>query len=241
MRICLPDRTVLALVLATLLTGCGQKGALYLPITTKSVVAPLVSDQLADINGVSLRYQLSGMGSRSIVLLHAAGMTLESWDDVMPMLNTSHRVLRYDLRGSGRSAKIDGAVTLDDAVADLRGLLDRVGFNQPVTLVGGAVGAAIALRFASTYPEHANAVLALSPVIDVAESQTAWPRIRCPVWIVAARPDQAQSVESMQAIADAIPAGMGHVELLDSAQPKAIQSPELPRPLLQKFLSAVEH
>src|ERR1700748_282811 len=38
----------------------------------------------AEINGVGLRYELSGHGARTLVLVHEMGGSLESWDDVAP-------------------------------------------------------------------------------------------------------------------------------------------------------------
>ncbi|MFT3906725.1 MAG: alpha/beta hydrolase [Steroidobacteraceae bacterium] len=116
-----------------------------------------------EANGVSLRYELTGQGGHTIVLLHEMGMTLESWDLILPQLAASHRVLRYDLRGFGLSEKIRGVITFEDEVADLRALLDKLGISGKVTLVGGAVGAAVALDFAATYPERVEGVFAMSP------------------------------------------------------------------------------
>ena len=116
----------------------------------------------AQVNQTSLRYQLTGTGARTIVLLHELGLTLESWDDVIGELSRTLRVLRYDLRGFGLSEKLRGAVTIEDEVEDLRALLDDLGISEPVTLVGGAVGGAIALRFAAAHPQRVAAVMALS-------------------------------------------------------------------------------
>ena len=122
----------------------------------------------AQVNQTSLRYQLAGNGPRTIVLLHELGMSLESWDDIVGELSSAHRVLRYDLRGFGLSEKLRGAVTIEDEVEDLRALLDHLRIPEPVTLVGGALGGAIALRFAAAQPQRAAAVMALSPAGDVA-------------------------------------------------------------------------
>jgi 3-oxoadipate enol-lactonase len=121
----------------------------------------------AHVNQTSLRYQLVGAGPRTVVLLHELGMSLESWDDIVLDLSRSHRVLRYDLRGFGLSEKLRGAVTIDDEVDDLRALLDHLGMSDRVTLVGGALGGAIALRFAAAHPQRVAAVMALSPAGDV--------------------------------------------------------------------------
>ena len=58
-----------------------------------------------DINGAGLRYELSGEGPKTLVLVHEMGGSLESWDQVMPMLLPGRRILRYDWRGAGMSEK----------------------------------------------------------------------------------------------------------------------------------------
>jgi 3-oxoadipate enol-lactonase len=121
----------------------------------------------AHVNQTSLRYQVSGTGRRTIVLVHELAMSLESWDDIVGELSSSNRVLRYDLRGFGLSEKLRGAVSIEDEVEDLRALLDSLGMSEPVTLVGSALGGAIVLRFAATHPERVAAVMALSPAGDV--------------------------------------------------------------------------
>lgn len=121
----------------------------------------------AQLNQTSLRYQLVGNGARTVVLLHELGLSLESWDDIVGPLAREHRVLRYDLRGFGLSEKLRGVVTIEDEVDDLNGLLDYLRISDPVTLVGGALGGAIALRFAAAHPERVAAVMSLSPSGDV--------------------------------------------------------------------------
>ena len=66
-----------------------------------------------EVNGVALRYELSGGGPSTIVLIHEMGGTLESWGAVAPRLATTRRVLRYDFRGAGLSEKARGVLTID--------------------------------------------------------------------------------------------------------------------------------
>jgi 3-oxoadipate enol-lactonase len=90
-------------------------------------------------------------------------MALESWDYVAPVLANTHRVLRYDLRGYGLSQAIKGPFSIDDELADLRELLKALGITGKVHLVGGAIGGAVALKFAADYPELTANVIAISP------------------------------------------------------------------------------
>jgi pimeloyl-ACP methyl ester carboxylesterase len=98
-----------------------------------------------------------------VVLLHEMQMTLESWDGILPTLQPGRRILRYDLRGFGLSEKIRGPVSFQDEVEDLHALLEALHIQGPVTLIGGAVGGAVALKYAATYPGQVRAVAVTSP------------------------------------------------------------------------------
>ncbi len=56
-----------------------------------------------EVNGTSLRYECSGSGLTTLVLVHGMGGTLDSWDQVLPALVNGRRILRYDTRGAGLS------------------------------------------------------------------------------------------------------------------------------------------
>src|SRR6185437_10212344 len=116
-----------------------------------------------EVNGTSLRHELSGNGPTTLVLVHEMGGTLDSWDQPLPALNSGRRVLRYDTRGAGLSEKIRGAVTWDEMAGDIAALLDALGIAGKVALAGIAVGAAIAVHFAGRYPARAGALVLHGP------------------------------------------------------------------------------
>jgi 3-oxoadipate enol-lactonase len=121
-----------------------------------------------EVNGTSLRYELSGSGKTTLVLVHEMGGTLDSWDRVLPALNNTRQVLRYDTRGAGLSEKIDGRVTFDDMADDVAALLDALGIKGKVALAGTAVGAAIAIHFAVRHAARTGALVVTSPATGVA-------------------------------------------------------------------------
>src|SRR5882757_4580582 len=101
--------------------------------------------EFIELNGVALRYKLTGKGDRTLVLIHEMGGSLESWDDVVPRFAGSRRVLRYDARGAGLSQKVRGQLGVDTMANDIVALLDALGIAGKVALAGVAVGGAIAL------------------------------------------------------------------------------------------------
>ncbi len=116
-----------------------------------------------EVNGTSLRYELSGEGPTTLVLVHEMGGSLDSWDQTIPAFINSRRVLRYDCRGAGMSQKIKGSVTWDQQADDLKALLDALGVTGKVALAGMAVGAAICAHFAVRYPDRAAGLVLHGP------------------------------------------------------------------------------
>ena len=124
-----------------------------------------------ELNGVALRYELSGAGERALVLVHEMGGSLESWDGAAPHFEGARRVLRYDTRGAGMSQKARGELTFSTMASDIAALLDVLGINGKVALAGVAVGGAIALQFAAQYPQRTSAVVAGSPATGIAAAR----------------------------------------------------------------------
>ncbi|MEO8713967.1 MAG: alpha/beta hydrolase [Acetobacteraceae bacterium] len=125
-----------------------------------------------EVNGTSLRYDIAGHGPTTLVLVHEMGGTLESWEQVLPALSRTRRVVRYDTRGAGMSEKIRGGVTFDTMAADLIALLDALGIER-VALAGCAVGGGIVLHTAARFPARVRAVVAMGPAIGVAPDRRA--------------------------------------------------------------------
>lgn len=121
-----------------------------------------------ELGGVGLRYELSGKGDRTLVLVHEMAGSLESFDGVAPKFAGSRRVLRYDTRGAGMSQKIRGELGIDTMADDIAGLLDALGIAGKVALAGVALGGAIALHFAARHPDRTSAVAVSSPATGVA-------------------------------------------------------------------------
>ena len=100
---------------------------------------------LAEVNGARLYYEASGKGP-AVVLVHGGLVDSRMWDAQMKPLSKRFRVVRYDIRGYGRSP----APTVEYYPhEDLRALLDYLKIER-ATVVGlslggfGYMGAALA-------------------------------------------------------------------------------------------------
>lgn len=116
-------------------------------------------------NGLSFHTQALGAGPPAVMLHGLLIGSMTTWYfGAAPRLARSHRVLLYDLRGHGKSARAHRGYDLATMVRDLDALLANF-TGEPATLVGHSYGALTALRFAMLHPERvARLVLVEAPL-----------------------------------------------------------------------------
>jgi 3-oxoadipate enol-lactonase len=115
-----------------------------------------------EVDGRSTYLERRGSG-RPVVLVHALGMSVRSWDPVAERLARAAEVIAYDYRGHGRTEKgIAGTCAIPELTDDLAALLARLGLGQ-VLVVGLAVGAMIAQQLAVEHPGAVAALVLASP------------------------------------------------------------------------------
>ena len=106
---------------------------------------------MAEVNGTKLYYETAGKGP-AVVLVHGGLVDSRQWDDQMKEFAKHHRVVRYDLRGFGRSA---AAPQPFSHIEDLRALMDFLKIER-ATVVGLSLGGIIAADFALEHPERVD-------------------------------------------------------------------------------------
>lgn len=112
----------------------------------------------AEVDGGRLYYETSGNGP-AIVLIHAGFLDLRMWDPQVPVFSKTHRVIRYDARGFGKSHIARS--TYSD-YKDLRALLYHLRVKT-ASLVGVSNGGRIAADFAVEYPTMLDHLVLVSP------------------------------------------------------------------------------
>ncbi|ADH87563.1 alpha/beta hydrolase fold protein [Ancylobacter novellus DSM 506] len=93
-----------------------------------------------------------------IVLSNSLAADLTMWDDQIPFLTRSYRVLRYDTRGHGRSSAPNGPYSFDMLVADFIAVMDRFDVRQ-ADVLGLSMGGMTALGVGLAYPERVNRLI----------------------------------------------------------------------------------
>jgi pimeloyl-ACP methyl ester carboxylesterase len=126
------------------------------PVATVSKlrsVAP-IRPLFDDVNVV-----VTGTGPHTVVLLHGFSDNLQTWRRVVPALAVEHQVVAIDLPGHGATTRSWTAPLLA-GYADLVGeVLDALGVDTPVSLMGNSMGAAVSAVFAAAHPERVDAVV----------------------------------------------------------------------------------
>ena len=96
---------------------------------------------------VGLRYAEEGRGE-AVVLVHAIGCDMRTWDDLAPALAERWRVVRVDVRGHGASPVTPRPYSLTGLAGDVAGVLDRLSIERAHWVglsMGGMIGQAFAL------------------------------------------------------------------------------------------------
>jgi pimeloyl-ACP methyl ester carboxylesterase len=108
-----------------------------------------------------IHHRVDGSGP-TLTLVHGVGARLESWDQVTERLASRFQVVRLDLRGHGRSGRIEEC-TLDDLAADVRDTWDSLGIAKS-HLAGFSLGGLIAQSLALSDPARIDNLIILSAV-----------------------------------------------------------------------------
>jgi pimeloyl-ACP methyl ester carboxylesterase len=88
----------------------------------------------------------------ALLLIHGNASSARWWDELVPLLTRSHRVIRIDLLGYGRSAKpADRSYALPDQARRVGAAMDRLGVGR-VVVVGHSSGGAAATALAERRP-----------------------------------------------------------------------------------------
>jgi pimeloyl-ACP methyl ester carboxylesterase len=113
---------------------------------------------IAEVNGTKLFYETQGEG-QPLVFIHGGGFDRRMWDDQFELFSKQFRVIRYDVRGYGKSAMPTRPYS---DVEDLYQLLNTLKVKK-AHLVGLCMGSRIAVEFSLAHPEMVETLTASSP------------------------------------------------------------------------------
>jgi pimeloyl-ACP methyl ester carboxylesterase len=153
-------RTLLSRILPRVAAACALLclGAFAVVAQSGGKSGAKSASGLAEVNGTRLYYEAAGEGT-AVVLVHGGLVDARLWDAQMGPLSKRLRVVRYDLRGFGRSA---AATEPFSHLEDLRALLDFLKIER-ASLVGLSLGGIIAADFALEHPGRVDRLVLVGP------------------------------------------------------------------------------
>ena len=116
---------------------------------------------VTDINGAQLYYEVKGTGY-PLLLVHAGVADSRMWEAQVDAFSKEYQVIRFDLRGFGRSNMPEGTFSNTE---DIRALLDYLGIEK-ICLLGISFGGLIALDFTLAYPDYVEKLVLGAPSVS---------------------------------------------------------------------------
>ena len=109
------------------------------------------------VNGIEMYYEVHGTGT-PLVLLHGFNNSSAMWLPVLESLSAEYEVILPDLRGHGRSSKLEGEFTHRQSAQDVFALLDHLGVGQ-FKAMGISTGGMTLLHMATAQPDRVQAMV----------------------------------------------------------------------------------
>ena len=101
-----------------------------------------------------------------VVLVHGIASSSVTFQNLVPLLEPTHRVVSIDILGFGRSpAPADAAYTLEEHAAALHRTLRTLRLRRPFVLVGHSLGSLIVSRYAAEHPGTLSRLVLVGPPV----------------------------------------------------------------------------
>jgi pimeloyl-ACP methyl ester carboxylesterase len=228
-----PDAYILATLLALVAAGCSASGSTPSsgggvvdqsgapPTTLGPSLPPESITGTFDVGGHELYLECEGTSEPTVVYMHGSIKVSHfvphaNGRPIIDSLKGEHRVCVYDRRNTGDSDNVDAPQLPDDAIGEMRALLQSAGVEPPYVLLGASFGGLLAYLYLNTYPDEVvGAVMldsmfpdemSLEPMFPVEERQEAF-----------SEEDERTGVERIS-----------HYKVLMAAQPFIGHEPDIP-------------
>lgn len=129
------------------------------------------SIETLNANGIAFHYALTGDSSKpTLALVNPASHNLTCWEPVLADLEANFQVLRFDIRGTGKSGwGAESEFTFTQYAADLAAIMDALNIPKAI-VVGVAYGARTVAQFALNHADKLTAFgmfdVALTPPVE---------------------------------------------------------------------------
>jgi pimeloyl-ACP methyl ester carboxylesterase len=129
--------------------------AAHRPEEKYQVTRTPIASGFAEINSARIYYETAGDGP-PFVMIHAGVADSRQWNGQFAYFSREFRVLRYDMRGYGKSEPVAGDY---NHLQDLIELLRYLKIDQPLIVMGCSMGGGIAMDLALEQPSRVKAII----------------------------------------------------------------------------------
>lgn len=109
----------------------------------------------AEVDGAQIYYEIASSGT-PFVMIHAGVADSRQWNNEFAFFAQTYQVIRYDMRGFGRSEPVEGEFS---HMGDLVEVLEALEVQDPVILMGCSMGGGLAMDFALAHPDRVKALI----------------------------------------------------------------------------------
>lgn len=137
----------------------------------------MAHDKFITLRGLKFHYREFSKRGTPLIFLHGLASQSHMFDRVAPLLAENFRVIAFDQRGHGESAKPKGGYDFQNVAHDLLALLDALNMRRAL-VAGHSWGGNVALYFAAHYPERARGLILIDGgFLDIqANPEMTWER-----------------------------------------------------------------
>ncbi len=122
------------------------------------------------VNGFDMNFKIEGTaGAPWLTFANSLVTSLDMWDEQARALKDGYRILRYDMRGHGKTDAPRAPYTIAELAADLLGLWGALGIDRS-HLVGLSLGGMIGIHLAARYPAKFRSLVASDCRADANEA-----------------------------------------------------------------------
>jgi len=119
------------------------------------MLTPQTKSGFVNIDEAHIYYETAGKGT-PFVMIHAGVADSRQWNSEFAFFAQDYQVLRYDMRGYGKSEPVDGEFS---HMSDLVSVLNTLELQEPLIMMGCSMGGGLAMDFALTYPSRVKALI----------------------------------------------------------------------------------
>ncbi|MDQ3181876.1 MAG: alpha/beta hydrolase [Acidobacteriota bacterium] len=130
-----------------------------LAVSSVSLAQQSVKNGFVKTSGGKLYYEVAGKGEESLVMIHGGQMDRRIWDEQFALFAKNYKVIRYDVRGYGKTG---APAKVYSNVGELAELL-RFLKVEKAYLMGLSLGGGISIDYALEHPEAVKGLILSAP------------------------------------------------------------------------------